>query len=407
MRATRLRRARLGSVIYPIFLVLATLVLTEAGLRIYFAQRIGPRVLFYGTSWQRNRVERDRSVPEELRVLKGRAKDPTVPPEVLEAYGKRARWRSKSDSGYVKYFPNEVKFDVDPATEQWFRVGINSRGFRGKEFTETKAPGIVRVITLGASSTFGYYNRDETTYPAILEDLLNEATGGDPPFEVINLGIAHLHADEIAALFFAEGTDLEPDVVTFYEGNNDSGRVRAPTPPDQSEWLPRIGDYLLLAAFLRGVSTPEADKLLPADLQLDFAAASRRFLTPIQRIYDYTRSHDILFIVANQQKRSLLVDRSKIVGMTYAEEQDLVRKKALDTGLLTLREHRFLIHGSLMRDLEHWARKENVPFVDVIAAMDARRDYLVSAVHLTPEGNRLIAECLARRILQSFPPKGG
>jgi hypothetical protein len=39
-----------------------------------------------------------------------------------------------------------------------------------------------------------------------------------------------------------------------------------------------------------------------------------------------------------------------------------------------------------------------VPLVDVIAALDPRRDTLVSWVHVTPEGNRMIAEVFADTI---------
>jgi hypothetical protein len=53
-----------------------------------------------------------------------------------------------------------------------------------------------------------------------------------------------------------------------------------------------------------------------------------------------------------------------------------------------------------MRDLEDWCGANHVPFVDVIAAMDERRDCLVSWVHLDAQGNRIVAGALAREILR-------
>src|SRR5262249_13086620 len=83
------------------------------------------------------------------------------------------------------------------------------------------SPGVTRVVTLGASSTFGFSDRDDETYPYYLEQFLNHDAHGKR-FEVINLGIPHLKSDQIAALFEQEALPLRPDVVTFYEGINDS-----------------------------------------------------------------------------------------------------------------------------------------------------------------------------------------
>jgi hypothetical protein len=52
-----------------------------------------------------------------------------------------------------------------------------------------------------------------------------------------------------------------------------------------------------------------------------------------------------------------------------------------------------------MRDLEEWCETNAVPYVDAIAALDERRDCLVSWVHLNPEGNGIVAEALSQEIL--------
>ena len=55
-----------------------------------------------------------------------------------------------------------------------------------------------------------------------------------------------------------------------------------------------------------------------------------------------------------------------------------------------------------MQNLADWALRQNVPFVDVIAALDQDRQNLLSWVHLTPQANRVIAEKLAEPILSGF-----
>ena len=49
-------------------------------------------------------------------------------------------------------------------------------------------------------------------------------------------------------------------------------------------------------------------------------------------------------------------------------------------------------------DAQAWADRNAVPFVDIIAALDRRRDVLVSWVHLNADGNRLVADALANEI---------
>ena len=71
-------------------------------------------------------------------------------------------------------------------------------------------------------------------------------------------------------------------------------------------------------------------------------------------------------------------------------------------GRLTLGEIRFLTHSVLVGDLEAWARTTGVPVVDVMAALDPMRDVLVSWVHLSPRGNRVIAEQLGQEIARQL-----
>jgi hypothetical protein len=59
-----------------------------------------------------------------------------------------------------------------------------------------------------------------------LEQRLNKLCHGPKRFEVINFAIPDADAYEIRAMFVAEGLDLDPDVITFYEGRNDSARLR-------------------------------------------------------------------------------------------------------------------------------------------------------------------------------------
>jgi hypothetical protein len=96
-------------------------------------------------------------------------------------------------------------------------VSINSLGYRDREFTVKKPPGIVRIACIGGSTTVQGFSNEET-YPALLEKLLRARFG--PHVQVLNLGVSHVNSR-----YWLERTmqllELEPDVVVQYEGVND------------------------------------------------------------------------------------------------------------------------------------------------------------------------------------------
>jgi hypothetical protein len=58
-----------------------------------------------------------------------------------------------------------------------------------------------------------------------------------------------------------------------------------------------------------------------------------------------------------------------------------------------------IAHARLNERLREWTLENDLTYVDTIAALDARRDVLMSWVHLNAEGNRLVAEALVDSIL--------
>jgi lysophospholipase L1-like esterase len=306
---------------------------------------------------------------------------------------------------YSKYFPYEPRSTYDADTGEIFRVSINGRGFRGRDVADEKAPGTLRVVTLGASSTFGYHNPDEATYPSILERIVNERCATGLRYEVINLGIPHLRSDQILSLFLAEALPLRPDVATFYEGLNDTvgdetderpGRPRSLTKA-ASRWL---RDHVLLALLIDEVAASWLQRFDAGQIDALGAGRPERFVENLRRLHDEARRRNILLVVGKQQARSLLVPRERLRGVTYADELAQVQAKLAREGAVDKNERNFLLHARVIAAGERWARAHEVPFVDLVAALDRDRDVLVSWVHLNPRGNRMIAEAYAEQILR-------
>jgi lysophospholipase L1-like esterase len=348
--------------------MVATILSTEIGLRLFAAAVVGPDMLAYGAGLSRTTIHTDAGT-------------------------------------YRKFMPHQIRFDRDD-NGRLFVTRMNADGFRGRSVTRPKPRGLVRVVTLGASSTFGYRNRDEDTYPFALEQALRADKKG-ARFDVVNLGIPHLDSGEIYALFAAEALPLNPDVVTFYEGANDSRR--------QDDLLPlrngflALSDRVLLASALNGALSEHLDVLSysPVGIASEADRAAAAFLENVSRIGAECRRRGIVFVVANQQMKSLTIAATQMRGVTYADEERHVRRRMNESGRLTYTAKHFLIHSVIVSRLKTWALSNGVPFVDVIAALDARRDYLLSWVHLHPEANRIIARELATTITRALPMKDG
>jgi hypothetical protein len=377
--------------------VFATL---EISLRGYVASRMGPSVFWYGTSLQRTST----SGPVESSPL------------LRSLYEKRMRGSDDEfhnvrqhgfvAANYTKYFPREERLTYDADTGEVYPATINSRGFRGPEVAEDKDAGTLRVVTLGASSTFGYHDPDDGTYPAILERILNERCPAGPHYEVVNLGIPHLTSTQIVSLFLAEAVPLRPDIVTFYEGINDSspdesiGEVAVPKQRGVVSLARRWAREHLVSAFLfhewsssRGESYDAA--------QVEEMARSRppRFVESLDRLRGECRERGIELVVGKQQARSLMVPREDIKGVTYEDEVVRVREKLEREGHVNKMEINFLTHDRVVRAEENWAERNQVPIADIVAALDQDRDVLVSWVHLNPRGNAMVADTYAREIL--------
>jgi lysophospholipase L1-like esterase len=385
-------------IFFYVIIVATAVVGVELALRIAFALRVGPSVVLYGTPWVQPRYQ-----------------------QKLDPKGTQARHFDKVQTvsyhdnvltSYSKYFPNQARVDFDEKGEI-FKVVINAHGFRGKEWRVEKGPGVFRVVTLGASSTFGFHDREDETYPHYLEQYLNDWIHQNPrpgisSVEVINLAIPHLLSSEIRALYMAEGARLSPDVVTFYEGINDASRSSESAAEERKLAIKSIPLVTTLYRQLRARSimvalfghliSPIVESYTAQAAEDHMHGRSERFIGNINEIQEMCRTRNAVFVVMNQMTQSETFPRDRMRGFTYEDEVDYVRNALSTRGQITTKEMWFYSHSRLMADLERWARTNQVPFVDIIDALDQRRDCLISWVHLTPEGNRLVAAALAAEI---------
>jgi lysophospholipase L1-like esterase len=392
-------------ILFAGFIIIICCMFVELTVRVYFSTVVGPHALLYGTPFTRQEVTTAPAAAEDNDGPKTEVKDYLADMQPGEWSDLQSLAGHENVlKGYSKYFPRQSRFDFDVETGERFDVTINNKGFRGRDIVDQKEPGTIRVLTLGASSTLGYFSRDNETYPMYLEALLNERHPGQK-IEVINLGIPHLEASNIYALFMNEGVQLDPDIVTFYEGNNDAMHV------SDGLWKQSFNRKVLGALGARFMTLALVNTLLgdpfaraqsPAVVYAQADSIARAFVSEIARINEECRKRGILFVASSQQRNSQSINRLKLKGMTYQEELALIDGRMRAAEKMTSQELTFLAHDRLMQQLEAWAAGNNVPFADVVSRLDRDRDVLVSWVHLSPRGNRMVAETFADAIDSSW-----
>lgn len=397
---------------YIILMALGLGVLTELTVRAFFSYQIGPRTMLYGTDWHRNtdetgeinRRQKAFAEPELVRQVEEHETSEDRPDSVDK--------KGDVKAGYVKYFSNETKTTSDVDTKERLVASINSHGFRGEDFAIEKPDGTIRILTLGASSTFGYYNRDHETYPVQLETMLNsQCTKENVNFEVINFGIPHAMSWHVRALVEAEGFDLNPDAITFYHGRNDSWNMQNYQPKNWREkGYAVLVNRLLSVALLDDLLVGERESLTASSPGLEARARKTggTYIENIDAILQRARAEDVLMLVANQQAAAATPyprraeERAHMRGVTYGAEAKALQDR-FDAGEpLGTFEYSFLVHQNMMNMLENWAAENDVPFVDYISALDDRRDLLVSWVHLHPDANTVLAKSLTLPLLSEF-----
>lgn len=104
---------------------------------------------------------------------------------------------------------NTIYYKCKPSNAPQFP--INSNGFRGPEIKQ-KQTGSIRIICLGGSTTYGLTLTYDETYPKLLQDILDRAVGKNH-YDVINAGISAFKLCHIIELAKNEIIALQPDMV--------------------------------------------------------------------------------------------------------------------------------------------------------------------------------------------------
>ena len=307
--------------------------------------------------------------------------------------------------GYFKFPPSRTLQQYGLFTDPT-PIRINALGFRGPDFGAEKSDSVTRVMCLGESSTFGFFNSDTGTYPAQLGGLLADAsTGRGRRYEVINAGIPHANSDNIRAMVEHEIFTYQPDVLTLYAGFNDAGTLMSPSRLHRSlTWMHgHFASYVAfkqLVSFVGGPELPsrwsvQAAGSDSADVAEQIRLQTARYRRNVEWIADAAAARGVRLLLIRQ---ALTTGWGDATGLSYREKVDRARSVLQSGGRIPSSEATLFVHAALMNVLDSIAAERDLAIVDFISIVDQHPEYFASYVHLTETANLALARELAKAI---------
>lgn len=298
-------------------------------------------------------------------------------------------------------------------------IRINNIGVRGKDVTLKKGENDLRIISLGESSTFGFYSRDEYTYPAQLEKLLQlKLNTRYRTVEVINAGIPHANSDNILAFLKEELLGYSPDIVTLYAGYNDAIYVMDATRLQRLlRWLHgHVTIYVAMKRLIEMLGGPElyskwaryGTAPSPDYIANQIHLHAVRYRDNLEEIVRLCKENKVKLIYIMQGVNPLFERKNdRSLSFTYQESIAAAQGRLRAGHVLSSDEVVLLIHGELMNVLEAVAGRSEIPVVDNRTILNEHPEYFASYVHLTEDGNAALAQVLQNSIMKTLEANPG
>lgn len=288
-------------------------------------------------------------------------------------------------------------------------VRINKLGFRGPEYAWEPAPGTLRLVVFGGSSTFCFENSSEAaTWPARLEKMLSESLG--MPVEVINLGLPGFDSTQSKTNYLFLGRALHPHVVLQYDGWNDMKYYRlldkGPVPftfwVPNKPWWQKFARATQIGRRARNAFWEVTQRKMQIRIDQAEKSAGRENTPADPRCWEWQREQfeDMANFVATDGRLFVLISQAilmkpEVRGNKAAEP---AFAEALDMVQMT-----FPVYWDAFQKMvaitEEVARKHGAIFVAAHALVPSDLDHFFDSVHLTDEGCDTLARLICKSLL--------
>jgi lysophospholipase L1-like esterase len=286
-------------------------------------------------------------------------------------------------------------------------VHTNARGFRGPELAAEKAPGTLRVLMLGDSSTFGWGVESFETLPERLGKALAAALA-PVHVEVVNLGVPGYSSFQGRVLLERTALALAPDAVVWSYLSNDGAITGA---ADEATYAQRLGAS---GALLEWLHRSRAFETLEAWIAV---ARERVRPSPEPSPYDAAARNVASYEIAARNVRAA-VALARDAGVpivllgqcTRGEPARVLAQVARETGTPHL-DARALLEARVpeLATDARWAAHREAMRERYGAELDANPGWLAflpDRCHPNALGHRLVAEALAPIVVDALGGAG-
>jgi lysophospholipase L1-like esterase len=280
-------------------------------------------------------------------------------------------------------------------------VAFNSLGLRDAERTPQPAPGALRILAIGDSVTFGMGVAQEQTYPRQLESLLSRERGA--PVEVLNMGMPGYNTRHQLAQLRELGLSLQPKIVVLgflYNDVEPSSAQRSARPPQEEKSLVR-----------KAQSTINAGTLWLKKNSLFFAWLTPRLgmvLRPLGfKGFGQVGEVKDKYVDTNPQWRGVQQALLEMQRLTAERGIELVvmsipAMAKFDDATYPIKEYHQAVAA--------FCRDSGIRHLDLLPAfwgLDGTRFWIhATDGHPNAEGQRIMAEALAKYLAPLLPPAG-
>ncbi|MEX2285788.1 MAG: SGNH/GDSL hydrolase family protein [Planctomycetaceae bacterium] len=279
-------------------------------------------------------------------------------------------------------------------------IRINSLGFRGDEISRQKPPNTVRIVCLGASTTFcAEVSSNEAAWPHRLQQGLQQRFP-DIRVEVVNAAVPGYTASSNLKNLRERVLRLEPDLAIYYEATNDItqdtrelARERgliATTQRNRSaaaEWLSKWSLLFDLIHKNASIALAQADKKA-AKLEGIPKDVSGRFIAELDTIRRELESHGVPLVLSTfltkcrrDQPRSVQLANADVAFfyMPWMTIDDLL--DALD---------------NYNEAIAQYATSHGLPVLEDRTSVPGDSEHYVDYVHMTDKGCAAMADRFLR-----------
>lgn len=329
-------------------------------------------------------------------------------------YGIPFMSRVVSPNDLVWLHPQGARGRPNARYQQW---RLNNLGFRGQDMSPAPQAGTVRVITVGASETFGLYESPEQEYTRQLEDSLRARTstacGPDAPrIEVANAALPGMATPSMAVALDQVIRQAAPNVLVLYPSPGFYLNVRRPTAtfgaPGADSTLP-FANALRLRVASRAVR--QARSLVSGALRAHLrrivlarrvrqAHRTRFTAVPTDRLRQFDSDLRNAVGVAKSTGASVVLmgHANATMAPAFSDEtlvEAWVYQFPRSTGevLREFHERAFAVEREIALD-------SGMVFIDLPAALSGReKNAFADFVHFTDEGAAIVAGAIAEAVL--------